>query len=130
MKLAIAVHGAPYSSEAPATALRFARAALAAGHSIDRVFFYHDGVHGASALAVAPQDEPSPAAGWIELARQHGFELAACIAASSKRGVIDGAEAERHGLGDGNVDPAFAIVGLGQLIEAIAASDRFVSFAA
>ena len=48
---AIAVHGAPYGSQAADSALRFARAALAAGHRIERVFFYHDGVYTASALA-------------------------------------------------------------------------------
>ena len=82
MKLALAVHGAPYSSQASDSALRFARAALAAGHHIPRVFFYHDGVHTASALAVPPQDEPSPQREWVDLADAHGIELAVCIALS------------------------------------------------
>ncbi len=55
MKFSMAVHGPPYTSQASTTALRFARAALAAGHTIPRVFFYHDGVHSASALAVPPR---------------------------------------------------------------------------
>jgi tRNA 2-thiouridine synthesizing protein D len=130
MKLAIAIHGAPYSSQAAATALRFARAAVAAGHSVHRVFFYHDGVHAASAIAVPPQDEPSPMDGWIELAEQHGAELAVCIAAALKRGVVDADEARRYELPGRNVHPAFAIVGLGQLLEAIGSTDRFVTFAA
>lgn len=130
MKFALAVHGAPYSSQAAATALRFARAALAAGHTIPRVFFYHDGVHSASALAVPPQDEPSPQPGWVSLAEQHGIELAVCIAASLKRGVVDAGEQHRYGLPASNVHPSFTVVGLGQLLEAIASSDRFVTFAA
>ncbi|HEX7034617.1 MAG TPA: sulfurtransferase complex subunit TusD [Pseudomonadales bacterium] len=130
MKFALAVHGAPYSSQSAATALRFARAALAAGHTIPRVFFYHDGVHSACALAVPPQDEPSPQAGWVALAEQHGIELAVCIAASLKRGVVDAGEQHRYDLPASNVHPAFTVVGLGQLLEAIMSSDRFVTFAA
>lgn len=130
MNIAIAIHGAPYSSQAAATALRFARAALAAGHRIHRVFFYHDGVHTASALAVPPQDEPSPQPGWLELAEAHDIELAVCIAASLKRGMVDDGERQRYELGGSSLHPAFAVVGLGQLIEAIGSSERFVSFAA
>ena len=130
MKFALAVHGAPYSSQASTTALRFARAALASGHSVHRVFFYHDGVHAASALAVPPQDEPSPQPGWVTLAEAHGIELAVCIAAALKRGVVNQGEQQRYELGGSNVHPAFAIVGLGQLLEAIATTDRFITFAA
>ena len=129
MNLAIAVHGAPYASQAAATALRFARAAVAAGHRVPRVFFYHDGVHTASALAVPPQDEPSPLAGWVTLSRDHGTELAICIAAALKRGLVNAEERDRYELPAANVHPAFAVVGLGQLIEAIGSSDRFVTFA-
>jgi tRNA 2-thiouridine synthesizing protein D len=109
--------------------LRFARAALAAGHSIHRVFFYHDGVHAASALAVPPQDEPSPQPGWVELAEAHEIELAVCIAAALKRGLVNEEECRRYELPGSNLHPAFAIVGLGQLLEAIATTDRFVTFA-
>lgn len=130
MKLAIAIHGAPYSSQAAATALRFARSALAAGHRIGRVFFYHDAVHGASSLTVPPQDEPSPMPGWVELAQSHQIELAVCIAAALKRGVVDANEQHRYELAASNLAPPFNIVGLGQLIEAIGSSDRFVTFAA
>jgi len=127
--MAIAVHGAPYASQASTTALRFARAALAAGHTVHRVFFYHDGVHAASAVAVPPQDEPSPMPHWAELAEQHGIELAVCIAAALKRGIVNTDEQECYELTAANLHPAFAIVGLGQLIEAIGSSDRFITFA-
>lgn len=130
MKMALAVHGPPYSSQASTSALRFARAAVAAGHTIPRVFFYHDGVHAASSLAVPPQDEPSPQPGWSELAREHDIELAVCIAASLKRGVVNADEQARYELPGSNVQSGFAIVGLGQLLEAIATTDRFVTFAA
>jgi len=130
MIFAIAVHGAPYASQAADSALRFARAALAAGHSIHRVFFYHDGVHTASALTVPPQDEPSPQSGWIELAGEHDIELAVCIAAALKRGLVNREEADRYDLQGDNAAESFTIVGLGQLIDAIGSADRFVTFAA
>jgi tRNA 2-thiouridine synthesizing protein D len=129
VNLTIAVHGAPYSSQASATALRFVRAAIGAGHEVHRVFFYHDGVHTASALAVAPQDEPSSLPGWVELANDHEIELAVCIAAALKRGVINEQERDRYDLPGSSAHPSFAIVGLGQLIEAICSTDRFVTFA-
>ena len=47
----IVITGAPWASQAPQTALMFAREALLAGHRIDRVFLYGDGVHLASALS-------------------------------------------------------------------------------
>lgn len=130
LAIAIAVHGAPYASQAADSALRFARAAVAAGHRIHRVFFYHDGVHTASALSVPPQDEPSAQPDWIELAREHDIELAVCIAAALKRGLVNPQEAERYDLPGSSAHDAFAIVGLGQLIEAIGRADRFVTFAA
>lgn len=129
MKLALAVHGSPYSSQAAGTALRFARAAVAGGHEVYRVFFYHDGVQTGSALAVPPQDEPSPLAGWVELAEQANVELAVCIAAALKRGLVDADEQQRYDLPGCNLHPAFAIVGLGQLLDAILSTDRFVTFA-
>ena len=39
MKFALAVYGAPCSSQAPQTALHFARAVLQQGHEIVRLFF-------------------------------------------------------------------------------------------
>jgi len=129
MIFGIAVHGAPYGSEASASALRFATAALAAGHTLHRVFFYHDGVNLANGLTVTPRDEPSTQADWIALAGAHGVELAVCIAAALKRGLVSDAERERYDLQAASLHPAFSIVGLGQMIDAVGCSDRFVTFA-
>jgi tRNA 2-thiouridine synthesizing protein D len=130
MIFGIAVHGAPYGSQASASGLRFAEAAIADGHSLHRVFFYHDGVNTANGLLVPPQDEPSPQRGWVALAERHGVELAVCIAAALKRGLINEEERNRYGLAAANLHPSFSVVGLGQLIEAIGGSDRFITFAA
>lgn len=130
MVISIVVHGAPQSSQAPRSALRFAECALARGHQIHRVFFYHDGVLAAGGLGVAPQDEEDVHAGWAALGEAQGVELAVCIAASLKRGMLNEEERVRYGLPAAAVHSSFAVVGLGQLIDAIAASDRFLTFAA
>src|SRR5262245_64193005 len=112
------------------SALRFAEAAIDKSHSIARVFFYHDAVHLANDFAVPPQDEVDIAASWVELAERTGTELAVCVAASSKRGVIDANEAQRQSKVSASVRNGFSIVGLGQLIEAAGEADRLVTFAA
>lgn len=130
MRFAIAIYGAPASSLSAESALRFAESALAAGHEIHRVFFYHDGVYAANALAVAPQDERDVGARWATLAERHGFELGVCVAAALRRGVIDAAEADRYERPASNLRPPFRILGLGQLIEAAVEADRLVTFPA
>ena len=130
MVISIAVHGAPHASAAARTALGFAESALRLGHRIHRVFFYHDAVAVAASAAVAPQDEQDVQAGWIELRETHGVELALCIANALKRGLLNEEERDRYVKPAATVHEAFTIVGLGQLVEAMDASDRFVTFAA
>ena len=130
MLIALSVHGAPYSSQASRSALKFAERALALGHRIHRVFFYHEGVLAAGSQGVAPQNEEDIHAGWVALHKKHGVELAACIANSLKRGMLNGEERERYEKSAVTVAPGFTIVGLGQLIDAITSSDRYITFAA
>ena len=129
MNFALAVYGAPYSSQASSSALRFARAATAAGHEIERVFFYHDGVTVANASIVAPHDESDLPGEWTALAGEHKFELAVCIAASLKRGIVNESEQQRYETPGATLKPGFEIVGLGQLIDAVLNSDRLLTFA-
>ncbi len=130
MIFAITVHGAPFSSSAALSAYRFAEAALEAGHEIPRVFFYHDAVRTGDGFTVPPQDENSVVDRWAELSEKHSVELAVCIAASLKRGVLNDEARERYEKSGANLHPAFTIVGLGQLIDAIVGADRFISFGA
>jgi tRNA 2-thiouridine synthesizing protein D len=130
MKLAIAVHGAPYTSQSADSAWYFVRAALAAGHQVSRVFFYHDGVLTAGDRYVAPQDQSDVHQRWVDLQKESGVELAICIAAALKRGMLNDEEAERYDKSAATIDAAFTVVGLGQLIDAVVDCDRFVTFAA
>ena len=127
MNFVLAVHGAPHSSNSGEHAIGFAKAAMAQGHHIERVFFYHDGVlHGLSSQ-VAPQSENDLCKAWSELA-DHGIELAVCIASAIKRGVINAEEQARYEKTSPTLAPGFELVGLGQLIAGIQHADRYIEF--
>jgi tRNA 2-thiouridine synthesizing protein D len=130
MNIAIAVYGDAANSESPSSALRFARAAVAKGHRIHRVFFYHAGVALANACAVQPQGETDVAAQWAAFAEEHHTELAVCVAAALRRGVLSDEDADRYERAASNLKSPFRIVGLGQWLEAIVESDRVVTFTA
>lgn len=129
-KFAIVVYGAPYSSQSPLSALKFAEAVLAEGHEIVRVFFYHDGVYTANANIAPPQDEPDVAAMWQNFATENNVELIACIASCLRRGIVDETEAARYEKTASNTRQGFEISGLGQLIDASLNADRLVTFGA
>jgi tRNA 2-thiouridine synthesizing protein D len=128
MIFSIIVQAPPVQAQGAETALRFARAVLAAGHRIHRVFFYRDGVHNGTALTCTPQDENSIPAQWQALAAEHDLDLVVCIAAAVRRGLIDESEAGRYGHRHWNLAHGFELSGLGQLVEACLTSDRVVTF--
>ena len=115
MRFDLLVQGAPLTTGAPERALRFARAVVDARHQIGRIFFYNEAVAVANRFAA---DDSGTRDRLAELASEAEFELAVCVTAAARRGILEG-----ESLADG-----FVIVGLGQLIEAIEESDRLVSF--
>lgn len=110
------------------TAVEFARAAIARGHSVHRVFFLDAGSCTGSANAVFPQDETDRLQPWVALAEEHKVELVLCISSALKHGMLDSTEARRYEKDAPTVHPAFIISGLGQLVDATAASDRMITF--
>ena len=130
MKISIQVNEGPYQHQSSDTAYQFTKAAIAAGHEIFRVFFYHDGVNNATKLAVPPQDDRHIPKLWSELATENNLDMVVCIAAAQRRGMMDVDEAKRQGFEDNNLIEGFRISGLGQLIEAGVESDRLVVFGA
>ena len=128
MRYTIAIHSAPYGGYGGRTGLNFARAALAAGHEISRVFFYHEGVYHALSSAVAPQGEADATAAWSTFHAETGVELAVCIASGIKRGVLSEEERDRYDRTAATLAPGFELVGLGQLVDAILTSDRYIEF--
>ena len=128
MKFGIMVSEGPYQHQASDTAYQFATAAIASGHQVDRVFFYHDGVNNGTRLTTPPQDDRNVVERWSALAADHGVDLVVCVAAAQRRGLVDPDEAKRHGKDADNIAPGFRISGLGQLIESAIECDRLVTF--
>lgn len=128
MRYALLVLEAPHTRGSSQAALRFARAAIARGHVVSRVFFYGDGVQAGSTLATPPQDETNPADAWRSFALAHNIELVACIASALRRGILDEGERQRYQRAAANLDPAFVLSGLGQLAEAALTTDRMITF--
>lgn len=128
MKLAILVNEGPYTHQASDSAYQFTKAALAKGHEIFRVFFYHDGVNNGTRLTTPPQDDRNVVNRWSKLAEEHKLDLVVCVAAAQRRGIVDEGEAKRNGKDATNLAPGFRISGLGQLIEAGIQADRTVVF--
>lgn len=130
MRLGIVVTSAPGSHQAADSAWQFARAALERGHQVERVFFYQDGVHNGTRLAVPPADERDLPALWSGLAAAHGVDLVLCVNSAQRRGVLDRDEARRAGKDGQNIAAGFRIGGLGQLVEMGHRCDRVITFGA
>lgn len=125
---AVLVNEGPYTHQASDTAYQFVKAALGQGHQVERVFFYHDGVNNATALTTPPADDRDVVRRWSELAAAHEIDLAVCVAAAQRRGIVDAGEARRHRKPCANLAAGFRIAGLGQLVEAAIVADRVVEF--
>ena len=127
MKISIVVYGSPQQSQGAWSAYRFARAALRGGHSIYRIFFYHDGVWNGSNGGRPAQDEADLVQRWSDLAGTEKIDLVICISAARRRGIFDQAEASRYGSGASLAD-GFELSGLGQYTDALLVSDRLITF--
>lgn len=128
MKYSLNILASPYSGQSSDTAYQFARAALGRGHSIYRIFFFGEGVYNANHLVCSPQDEADKFQRWSGLSTEFDIDLVVCVASALKRGILDQTESTRAGLDQYSTTPPFDISGLGQLYDAIACSDRLVSF--
>lgn len=128
LSYALLVLASPASGHGSLTAARFARALLARGHRLQRVFFLDHGTLNGLASAVTPQDERGALAQWVQLAAEHQTELILCISSALKRGLLDSTEATRHERPAATVHPAFELGGLGLLVESAQTADRLVTF--
>ena len=117
MDFGILVSEGPYTHQASDSAYQFCKAALAAGHQIHRVFFYHDGVNNSTRLTEPPQDDRHIVNRWTKLAEEHKVDLVVCVAAALRRGIREE-----------NLAQGFRISGLGQVVEAGIKCDRLVTF--
>ncbi len=127
MQFFIVVYGAPQRGQGAWSAYRFACSALAAGHSIYRVFFYHDGIYNGAHNGRPPQDESNLSELWSELEQREKLDLVVCISAAKRRGVFDRAEAKRYDSSP-SLAPGFELSGLGQYADGLLVADRCISF--
>lgn len=128
MKFAVQINCSPYQARGADTAYNFIMAALAKGHQIFRVFFYHDGIYNAIRYARPPEDEQPVVQRWSDLARERRIDLVVCVSAAQRRGLLIPAEGKLVGKTDNDLADGFRISGLGQLVEAIIECDRFLIF--
>ncbi len=128
MNYAIQINSSPYHNNAGATAYQFACAALAEGHHILRVFFYHEGIYHALKTNHPPDDETHLTQLWSQLAQDNTLDLLVCISAAQRRGLLHENEALRQGKATSDVAAGFRIGGLGQWLEAVIAADRVLVF--
>ena len=108
MVFGLVVNEGPYQHQASDTAYNFDRAVIGTGHSIIRVFFYHDGVYNGTRLVVPPQDDRAVTERWSEFAgvvpalfggdggRKEGGSSAAGQASPRPRQTQTAAAAELH----------------------------------
>lgn len=128
MRFALMVTGPAYGTQQASSALLFARALLAEGHTLESVFFYREGVYNANLLTSPASDEVDMVRAWQALHQQHNVGLHICVAAALRRGVTDAEHNPDSGQGASNLNPGFILTGLGSLAEALLTADRVVQF--
>lgn len=94
---------------------RFAHAAIKAGHEIQCIFLYQDGVYHASQCTQLASDEYDVQATWQSLSDK-GIPLILCVTAAEKRGI------------DTNNTGLFKVAGLAEFAMLSASSDKWVQF--
>jgi len=127
MRFSLVVHSSPCSGQSARGALQFARATARAGHRVELVFFFHDGVYNGVKAPALNHAGATLARQWSQFAAEHGARLAVCVTTALRRGVLDEEQARRHGTA-AVLHPGFSLAGLGQLLEAAVHSDRLITF--
>ena len=127
MNFAIVLLAGP-QDPAARSALNFARAVLASGHQVSRLFFYRDAVHLATTLGVHPQDEADIHADWRAFISDNQLDAVVCIAAALRRGVLNADEATRWQRPTANTGAPWELSGLGQWVDSLQTADRTVTF--
>jgi tRNA 2-thiouridine synthesizing protein D len=120
-KLALVVTTPP-NSNLTTTAINLVKAARDSGVSIIGVFFYQDGVLNAAKYLSIPSDEFQTLAQWQQLNSEYNVPLYLCISAAEKRGLSD----ELNNHESSNIDSAFTVSGLGELVELTSKAERVV----
>lgn len=117
----ILVMGPAYGTQASYCAYQFCQSLLTSSHNIKSIFFYADGTYNANRFVNPANDEVDIVRNWQDFSEKYHVPLLVCISAAQRRGILN--EANRN-----NMAPLFQCVGLGDLSESIAQSDRVIQF--
>ena len=128
MRLTILVQCPPQAYSDSLNALNFSAAALKRGHSIDKVFFYGDGVYTAGAPTAAAQDDKSVSELWQHFIEENSIDALVCISSATQRGIIDDERFSRTNTNNMTCLPCYRIAGLGELIDAYQQGHRLIQF--
>ena len=112
----------PPNSNLTTSAINLVHTAVENNTKVIGVFFYQDGVLNAAKHLSIPSDEFQTLARWQQLRNDFGVPLYLCITAAEKRGLSD--ELSRDD--SSNIDTAFTVSGLGDLVELTSNAERVV----
>lgn len=112
----------PPNSNLTTSAINLVHTAVENNIKVIGVFFYQDGVLNAAKHLSIPSDEFQTLARWQQLRNDFGVPLYLCITAAEKRGLSD--ELSRDDCS--NIDTAFTVSGLGELVELTSNAERVV----
>jgi tRNA 2-thiouridine synthesizing protein D len=112
----------PPNSNLTTTAINLVKTAVEKGVAIVGVFFYQDGVLNAAKHLSIPTDEYQTLQHWQQLNREFDVPLYLCVTAAEKRGLTD----EIGKNENSNIDQAFTVSGLGELVELTCKAERVV----
>jgi tRNA 2-thiouridine synthesizing protein D len=115
VKFLIIVNESPWGSSLAVTALRLARALVAAKAEIVAVFFRGDGIYHAQRGRVVDSGTPGLFDEWQSLAEPAGIPLLVCSSAAQRRMQSP-------------PDGCYREAGLVELVEIMASTDRVVTF--
>lgn len=112
----------PPNSNLTTTAINLVKTAVEKRVAIVGVFFYQDGVLNAAKHLSIPTDEYQTLQHWQQLNREFDVPLYLCVTAAEKRGLTD----ELGKNENSNIDQAFTVSGLGELVELTSKAERVV----
>ncbi|WP_150539023.1 sulfurtransferase complex subunit TusD [Actinobacillus vicugnae] len=125
MDYVLAIKSPIYGAQGAYLAYQTAEALLAAGHHIQQIFFFQDGVTNANALANPASDEVNLVEKWQNLAKLHRLPLHLCISAAQRRGIVDQQTSKTQQT---NLAEGFTLAGLGEFSQAVLKADRLLTF--
>lgn len=116
MHYVLAIRQPVYGAQGAFLAYQLAQALLAAGHQINQIFFFQEGVSNANALVNPANDECNLVSQWQKLAQTHRLSLHLCISAAARRGIVEQ-----------NLATGFTLAGLGEFSQAVFTADRLLT---